>query len=46
MSTGSLKTWKRVKYAMDRVNELVLIESGAVVDPPKEEDKGRSYIVS
>jgi hypothetical protein len=32
-STGSLKTWKRVEYAMDRVDELVLVESGAVVDP-------------
>ena len=31
-STGSLKTWKRVEYAMDRVDELVLVESGAVVD--------------
>lgn len=32
-STGSLKTWKRVEYATDRVDELVLVESGAVVDP-------------
>lgn len=30
---GSLKTWKRVEYAMDRVDELVLVESGAAVDP-------------
>jgi hypothetical protein len=45
-STGSLKTWKRVEYAMDRVDELVLVESGAVVDPPGEEDKGRSCVVS
>jgi hypothetical protein len=35
-STGSLKTWKRVEYAMDRVDELVLVESGAVIDIPKE----------
>lgn len=33
-STGSLKTWKRVEYATDRVDELVLVECGAVVDPP------------
>lgn len=33
-STGSLKTWKRVEYAMDAVDELVLVESGAVVDAP------------
>ncbi|KAI1370103.1 Metallo-dependent phosphatase-like protein [Hypoxylon crocopeplum] len=32
-STGSLKTWKQVEYAMDRVDELILVESGAVVDP-------------
>lgn len=32
-NTGSLKTWKRVEYNMDRVDELVLVESGAVVDP-------------
>jgi hypothetical protein len=31
-STGSLKTWKRVEYAVDRVDELVLVESGAVVN--------------
>ncbi|CAM6003981.1 unnamed protein product [Sphagnum balticum] len=45
-STESLKTWKRVEYAMDRVDELVLVESGAVVDPPREEDRGRRCIVS
>ena len=37
-STGSLKTWKRIEYATDRVDELVLVESGAVVDPSREED--------
>ncbi|KAK5202803.1 hypothetical protein LTR96_011202 [Exophiala xenobiotica] len=41
-STGSLQTWKRVEYAMDRVDELVLVESGAVVDPPGGEDEDRS----
>jgi hypothetical protein len=30
-----LKTWKRVEYAKNRVDELVLVESGAVVDPLK-----------
>lgn len=34
-SAGSLRTWKRVEYAMDRVDELVLVEGGAVVDPDK-----------
>lgn len=44
-STGSLKTWKRVEYAMDRVDELVLVESGAVVDPPGgDDDEGRSRV--
>jgi hypothetical protein len=31
---------------MDRIDELVLVESGAVVDPPGEEDEGRSCVVS
>lgn len=31
-STGSLNTWKRVEYATDRVDEAVLVESGAVID--------------
>jgi hypothetical protein len=31
-STGGLKTWKQVEYAMDRVDELVLVKSGEVVD--------------
>ena len=45
-STGSLKTWKRVEYAMDRVSELVLVESGVVIDTPGEEDGGRRCVVS
>ncbi len=32
-TAGSLKTWKRVEYAMNRVDELMLVERGAVVDP-------------
>jgi 3',5'-cyclic AMP phosphodiesterase CpdA len=35
-STGSLTTWMRVEYAEDRVDELVLVERGAVVDSPGE----------
>ncbi len=45
-NTGSLKTWMRVEYATDRVNELVLIESGAVIDTSGEEDEGRRCVVS
>ncbi|KIW40704.1 uncharacterized protein PV06_07881 [Exophiala oligosperma] len=30
-TTGSLKTWKRVEYAADRVDELVLVQNGVVV---------------
>ena len=41
-STGSLKTWKRVEYAMDRVDELVLVESAAVTDPPRKKDETES----
>ncbi|KAE8440310.1 hypothetical protein EG329_009107, partial [Mollisiaceae sp. DMI_Dod_QoI] len=32
-NTGCLKTWKRVEYARERVDELVLVEGGAVVPP-------------
>jgi len=42
MSTRSLKTWKRIEYAVDRVDELVLVESGAVVDPREEDEEGVS----
>jgi hypothetical protein len=45
-STGSLNTWMRVEYNTGRVDERVLVESGAVVDPPGEENKGRSCVVS
>jgi len=44
-STGILKTWKRVEYATDRVDELVLVERGAVVVPSREENGGRSHEV-
>jgi len=39
-NTGGLKTWKRVEYAMDRVDELVLVENGAVIDSLGEGDEG------
>jgi hypothetical protein len=28
----------RVEYAMDRVDELLLVENGAMIDIPEEED--------
>lgn len=31
--TGSLETWQRVEYAKGRVDKLVLVEKGAVLDP-------------
>ncbi|KAF2425363.1 Metallo-dependent phosphatase [Tothia fuscella] len=33
--TGSLKTWLRVEYNSDRVDELLLAESGAVIGEPR-----------
>jgi hypothetical protein len=41
-----LETWMRVEYDDGRVDEVMLVESGAVVDPPGEDDKGRSCVVS
>lgn len=32
---GSLKTWMRVEYLMDRIDELQLVKSGAVIDRPE-----------
>ena len=46
VSIGSLKTWKRVEFAADRIDELVLVESGAVVDVRGEGDDGRCCIAS
>ena len=31
--TGGIKTWKRVEYAKERIDELDLVDSGKVVDP-------------
>ncbi|CZS92384.1 related to DCR2 Dosage-dependent positive regulator of the G1/S phase transition by controlling the timing of START [Rhynchosporium agropyri] len=45
-SNGSLKTWKRVEYSIDRVDEISLVESGAVVDSPGEQNEGRSCVVT
>jgi len=42
----SLKTWKQVEYTIGRVDELVLVESGAVTDFPEGEDEGKSCVVS
>ncbi|KAK7178614.1 phosphatase dcr2 [Paraphaeosphaeria sporulosa] len=38
MSTGSLKTWKRVEYALGRVDEILLVEGGVAVYHPEEGD--------
>jgi hypothetical protein len=45
-SIGRLKTWRRVEYVTDRVDELLLVESGAVVDNRGEEDEGGRCVVS
>lgn len=33
-STGSITTWKRVEYAKDVLDELLLVEDGTIVPPP------------
>jgi hypothetical protein len=38
--TRSLKTWKRVEYAEDRVDEVVLVNGGAAVAPPLDHQEG------
>lgn len=38
--TGTLKTWKRVEYATDRVDELLLVENGTAVSFAKQGGEG------
>lgn len=40
--TGIIRTWKRVEYAEDRIDELVLVESGQVVAPLEMKNAGTS----
>ena len=28
-----IKTWKRVEYARDRIDEMILVDSGKAVEP-------------
>ena len=42
----SLKTWKRVEYVTDKVNELMLVKSEAVIDIFREKNEGRRCVVS
>jgi hypothetical protein len=37
---GSLKTWKRVEYASERVDELTLVEKGTVTSTHNQLDRG------
>ncbi|ETS80399.1 hypothetical protein PFICI_07928 [Pestalotiopsis fici W106-1] len=40
-ASDSLKTWKRVEYAKERVDELWLVQNGTIALPPEEKrDKG------
>ncbi|KAF2844437.1 Metallo-dependent phosphatase [Plenodomus tracheiphilus IPT5] len=43
--TKSLTTWMRVRYAVNRVDELVLVQDGAVFDPSREEDESGTRVV-
>ncbi|KAH9215660.1 Metallo-dependent phosphatase-like protein [Leptodontidium sp. 2 PMI_412] len=52
-STGGLKTWKRLEYSEEKVDELALVEGGEVVCPPAEADESKglgsllkNYVVS
>jgi hypothetical protein len=43
-NTGGIKTWKRVEYDRERIDEVVLVEGAAVVPPPSATDGGTSGI--
>jgi hypothetical protein len=45
-SAGNLTTWKRVEYAKDRVDEIILVKSGVVVVPPLEISEKRGCVVN
>jgi hypothetical protein len=42
-SAGSFGSWKRVEYVMNRVDKLMVVECGAVMDPG--EDRSRAVLV-
>lgn len=43
-NNGGMKTWKRVEYVSEKVDELVLMEGGAVVATPYDIDEGTNSI--
>jgi hypothetical protein len=43
-STGSLTSWKRIEYGMDRADQIVLIENGIVVDAHGKEYQSRNDV--
>jgi hypothetical protein len=45
-NTGNLDTWMRVEYAQDKVDSILLVRGGAVIDSPGEKDEGRGCVVS
>jgi hypothetical protein len=45
-NTGSLRTWMRVEYHVDRVDEVLLVENGAVNDSPSDGGEGRRCVIS
>ncbi|ERF72513.1 hypothetical protein EPUS_09040 [Endocarpon pusillum Z07020] len=45
-SIGAIKTWKRVEYSKERIDELVLVENGAVVTSPYDTDGCTSDIAA
>jgi hypothetical protein len=38
-SAGSFRSWKRVEYVINRVDKLMLVEYGAVIDPGEDESR-------
>lgn len=44
--TAAIKTWKRVEYAKDRIDELVLVERGHVVAPSANIDRGTGEVAN
>lgn len=43
---GSLRTWTRIEYSEERINELVLVKNGAVAVPLVNEEVGNRCVVS
>ena len=44
--SGTISSWKRVEHFAERIDEIVLVENGAVVAPPHAMDEGTTGVAA